>query len=99
MLVILLTVHFFFFFFKYKSPFPPHQNVCEVKQTFFLLLQKYVGEKILLEFYGCLNGSAVGGKEKEHRKEMDSRTQSKSDIPLCLETETWEYRTQKQQKK
>lgn len=88
-----------FFFFKYKSPFPPHQNVCEVKQTFFLLLQKYVGEKILLEFYGCLNGSAVGGKEKEHRKEMDSRTQSKSDIPLCSETETWEYRTQKQQKK
>jgi len=42
-----------------------------------------VGEKILLEFYGCLNGSAVGGKEKEHRKEMDSKTQSKSGIPLC----------------
>lgn len=71
-----------------------------VKQSrHFLLLQKYVGEKILLEFYGCLNGSAAGGKEKEPGKETDSKTQSKSDVPQCSTASAGEYRTQKQQKK
>lgn len=67
-------------------PPPPPSKCLWSEADIFLLLWKHVGEKILLEFYGCLNGSAVGGKEKEHRKEMDSKTQSKNDTPLCSKT-------------